>query len=84
MLVVLSVYHTGVVAFSLMDFQRFGDFFLLLHSVAFFLGLVWLALYRGVAAGLGRIASENRNGERALVAVTLARRLGLMPISWSR
>lgn len=45
LLLPLSLYHYGVVSFSLIDFQRYGDFFLLLHSMAFFLGLVWLTLY---------------------------------------
>jgi hypothetical protein len=45
LLLPLSLYHYGVVVFSLVDFQRYGDFFLLLHSMAFFLGLVWLTLY---------------------------------------
>jgi hypothetical protein len=45
LLLPLSLYHYGVVGFSLVDFQRYGDFFLLLHSVAFFLGVVWLTLY---------------------------------------
>ena len=45
LLLPLSIYHFGVVIFSLIDFQYYGDFFLLLHSTAFFLGGVWLALY---------------------------------------
>ena len=45
LLLPLGIYHYGVVAFSLIDFQYYGDFFLLLHSVAFFLGVVWVALY---------------------------------------
>lgn len=40
-----SVYHFGVVAYSLIDFQKFGDFFLLLHSAAFFVGISWIALW---------------------------------------
>lgn len=45
LLLPLAIYHYGVVAFSLIDFQYYGDFFLLLHSVAFFLGVVWVALH---------------------------------------
>ena len=45
LLLPLGIYHYGVVGFSLVDFQRYGDFFLLLHSVAFLLGLVWFTLY---------------------------------------
>ncbi len=46
---VLGSYHIGVVLFSLLDFQGFGDLFVLLHTVAFFTGIafgraaVWLA-----------------------------------------
>ncbi len=42
----LVFYHLGIVAFSLIDFQWYGDFFALLHSVVFLLGLAWVALYR--------------------------------------
>jgi hypothetical protein len=45
LLLPLAIYHYGVVAFSLIDFQYYGDLFLLLHSAAFFLGVVWVALY---------------------------------------
>ena len=45
LLLPLAIYHFGVVIFSLIDFQYYGDFFLLLHSTAFFLGAVWVALY---------------------------------------
>lgn len=41
LLAALSVHHVAVVAFSLVDFQRFGDLFILLHSAAFFLALAW-------------------------------------------
>jgi hypothetical protein len=45
LLVPLAVYHFGVLGFSLVDFQWYGDFFLLLHSAAFFLGVAASALY---------------------------------------
>ncbi|MDJ0851161.1 MAG: hypothetical protein QNK04_22540 [Myxococcota bacterium] len=41
----LSVYHFGLLAFTLVDFQRRGDAFAVLHSVAFFLGVGGVALY---------------------------------------
>ena len=46
----LATYHYGVLAFSLVDFQYYGDLFLLLHSVSFFLGAVWVSLWELVAA----------------------------------
>lgn len=38
-LVVMAVYHYGVAAFSLIDFQGSGDTMLLLHTAAFFSGV---------------------------------------------
>jgi hypothetical protein len=49
LLLPLAVYHLGVVAFSLVDFQYYGDLFLLLHSVSFFLGALWVSLFELVA-----------------------------------
>jgi hypothetical protein len=71
MLVVLVLFHSGVLAFSLADFQKFGDFFLVVHSMAFFLGLAWLALYRGVSDGLEQRGILTRKRERGLAAVVL-------------
>jgi hypothetical protein len=44
LLLPLAIYHYGVVGFTLIDFQYYGDFFLLLHSIAFFLAVTWIAL----------------------------------------
>jgi len=63
LLLPLSLYHYGVVGFSLVDFQRYGDFFLLVHSVAFFLGLVWLTVYA---------AAKRWSGGRLQLAVPAA------------
>ncbi|MGH7897187.1 MAG: hypothetical protein ACREQQ_04495, partial [Candidatus Binatia bacterium] len=35
----LATYHYGIVAFSVLELQGFGDVFVLLHSAAFFAGL---------------------------------------------
>jgi hypothetical protein len=61
LLLPLAIYHFGVVAFSLVDFQYYGDFFLLLHSVAFFLGVSWVALH-------GLVESRLDGSRRVLVA----------------
>jgi hypothetical protein len=45
LLLPLMIYHGGVIAFSLIDFQGYGDFFLLLHSAVPFVGILWVALY---------------------------------------
>jgi hypothetical protein len=67
LLLPLAIYHFGVVAFSLTDFQWYGDFFLLLHSAAFFLAVLWIALYRWGDRWIGR---ENGSAlRRALVGV---------------
>jgi hypothetical protein len=67
LLLPLAVYHFGVVAFSLVDFQYYGDFFLLLHSVAFFLGIVWVALYELIESAV----AERRRPIVAVVALVL-------------
>jgi hypothetical protein len=45
LLLPLLIFHGGVVAFSLLDFQFYGDFFLLLHSAALFLGITWVVVH---------------------------------------
>lgn len=67
LLVPLAIYHFGVVAFSLLDFQYYGDFFLLLHSVAFFLGVTWVALHGAIASAV----SARRRPIVAAVALLL-------------
>jgi len=42
--VTVSTYHYGIVAFSLLDFQGYGDVFILLHSLAFFAGVAFVDL----------------------------------------
>lgn len=41
---VLAVYHFSIVGFSMVDFQGRGDAFAILHSAAFFLGILWIAI----------------------------------------
>jgi hypothetical protein len=48
LLLPLALYHFGVVAFSLFDFQWYGDYFLVVQSAAFFLGALWVAVYRAL------------------------------------
>ena len=49
----LGVYHVGVVAFSLRDFQLYGDLFLLLHTACFFGAVAAGEAYLWLAARLG-------------------------------
>lgn len=44
MLLTLGGYHYGLIAFCLLDFQRFGDLFILMHSIVFFAGLALIEL----------------------------------------
>jgi len=78
LVVVLAVYHFGVVAFSLVDFQGEGDAFALLHTLGLFLGLLWVALLPPVAAWLtGRVARPPRVAAGlVLAAAALAARPG--------
>lgn len=48
--VAMGFYHYGVIAFSLLDFQFFGDLFLLLHSVAFFAAVAANELHHRICA----------------------------------
>jgi hypothetical protein len=77
LLLPLGVYHFGVLGFSLVDFQRYGDLFLLLHSVAFFLGVLWIAL-SGFAAS--KLAAPQRPfvAAAALVLVFAVSRPGIL------
>lgn len=61
---VLGGYHFGVVVFSLLDFQGFGDLFVLLHTVAFFAGIA----FGEVAAWL---ATQAPGPRRRLLTLTL-------------
>ena len=46
--------YGGRRSWCLVDFQYYGDLFLLLHSVSFFLGVVWVALWELAAQRSGR------------------------------
>ena len=61
----LGVYHVGVLAFSLRDFQLFGDLFLLLHTACFFAAVAAGEAYVWLAARLG-------TGRRVVAAAVAA------------
>ncbi len=67
-IVVMAIYHYGVLAFSLVDFQGSGDTMLLLHSFAFFAGVSFVALWLVLSS---RIPTE-RLSLSTLVIVALA------------
>ncbi|MCH2170937.1 hypothetical protein MK489_09145 [Myxococcota bacterium] len=63
LLLPLAIYHTGILLFFAVDNQGYGDFFLLLHSIAFFLGVTWNALAETTIDLAGRRFSEPRGGD---------------------
>ena len=79
-LVVLAIYHYGVVAFSLIDFQGSGDTMLLLHSFAFFAGITlasgWLLL---AAVRPGWVSTTPPRLAAVLLVLLLVRPVVRMP-----
>jgi hypothetical protein len=73
----LAVYHGGVVAFSLKDYQSYGDLFILLHSLAFFAGDLLASL--GRLAGLGARRLGAGRGRLAAGAASVALALPFLP-----
>ena len=76
--VVLGVFHYGVVAFSLTDYQAYGDLFALLASVAFFAGVAVNAAYGGLQSAVaGMAAAPSRAfAVAAVLLALLALRIG--------
>jgi hypothetical protein len=81
LLLPLAVYHLGVLGFSLIDFQWYGDYFLLVQSAAFFLGALWIAVWGAIEARLATTGPARRVGAIAicLLATALARPGPLRP-----
>jgi hypothetical protein len=80
LLIPLSVHQVGIAAFSLLDFQWYGDLFALLQSAIFGLALVWIGAYQGLrrwlpqaAAGRPRVLAAG-----ALAVAALAARPGTL------
>jgi hypothetical protein len=76
-IVVLAVYHLGLLAYSLLDFQVYGDLFILQHTVAFFAAVTLWSAYRPLAAWSGRSARPMRRaaaGVAAAVVIVLVMR----------
>ena len=69
----LVIYHVGVVIFMLTDFQYYGDFFLLLHSAAFFVGVLWVTLHEFAAGRAGDSLRPIIAGVMLALAVAAAR-----------
>lgn len=79
LVIALGVFHFGIVAFSLTDYQAYGDLFALLASLAFFAGVALneaLRLARGFAATPG--------ASRGLAVAAVAGALLVLRIGWPR
>ncbi|MEE8170984.1 MAG: hypothetical protein V3T70_10590 [Phycisphaerae bacterium] len=78
MLIVLGLYHYGIVAFCLLDFQWLGDLFILLHSAAFFGGAAIVVVSEFIAWLIARAGLLRRRiGMRTAIAFRVAALLGL-------
>jgi hypothetical protein len=78
LLLPLVLFHVGILAFSAVDFALFGDFFILLHSVAFFLGITWLALYERVLLAFPGETARRRAAFAILLLVGVLARPGFL------
>lgn len=73
LVVALAVFHYGIVAFSLTDYQAYGDLFALLASLAFFAGIALVEVHLRAQLWMARaFAGEPERGRRAarVAAVT--------------
>jgi hypothetical protein len=81
LLLPLAVYHFGVLGFSLIDFQWYGDYFLVVQSAAFFLAALWVAAWSAIDARTEAGGPARRIGAIAicLLATAVARPGPLRP-----
>jgi hypothetical protein len=83
LLIPLAAHHVGIAAFSLLDFQWYGDLFALLQSAVFGLALLWIGAYRGLLFRLPPAAAARRRAVAAgaiAVAAIAARPGPLRPV----
>ncbi len=74
--VALAVPMAGVVAFSALDFQAYGDWLALLHALAFFLASAFCAAHRGLQRALAPRAPAGVASAAALLLALAAARPG--------
>ena len=79
MAVALAVYHYGLVLFSAIDFQLYGDIFILLHSVVFFTAVALIEAYSRLTVVVSRRAAPERR-ERRLFWLRAAVLAGLVAL----
>lgn len=71
LVVALGIYHYGLVTFSLVDFQLYGDLFILLHSVAFFSAVAFVELGELAAGRIARLRVATRHRRLVIARVTV-------------
>jgi hypothetical protein len=62
---VMAIFHYGLIAFWLRDFQGAGDTMLLLHNLAFFAAIALISVHHSLA----RLPLDGRNLKRAQLAL---------------
>jgi hypothetical protein len=67
----LAVCHYGLIGYSLLDFQAYGDLFVLQHTLAFFAGVALWSAYRPLADWSARGATEIRRRTAILAAAVV-------------
>lgn len=81
LVIALAIFHYGIVAFSLTDYQAYGDLFALLASLAVFAGVAANELYRvaerAVASSAHDAATAQRRGRTLAIATVLIAILAL-------
>lgn len=76
LVIALGVFHFGIVAFSLTDYQAYGDLFALLASLAFFAGVALNEALRMARGFAGTPRASRRVAVAAVVVALLALRVG--------
>lgn len=89
LVIALAVYHYGIVAFSLTDYQAYGDLFALLASLALFAGVALNELLRVVEALSARLfggaaTPEVEQARKRVAIAMLVVALLALRIGWPR
>lgn len=72
------LFHAGITAFSLFDFQWHADLFILLHGLAFWQALLWNGLWKVLAPRLHRSGARAAGASAVLLLVSWVARPGAL------
>ncbi len=61
LLLPLLLYTGGIAAFSLLDFQRYGDFYALVSAIILWLGILWVAAFSWIRRRFAGVFSTHPN-----------------------